>query len=81
MSLSYHPLCLVDVSVHAIEVHNLLAHLVLPVLLQHASKLVGCPPVVETIPCLQILHQPIGVPRKVLEKPSGPLLGLIVMSH
>jgi hypothetical protein len=31
MSLSYHPLCLADMSVHAIVVHRLLAYSVLPV--------------------------------------------------
>jgi hypothetical protein len=41
MSLSYHPLHLVNVSVHAIVVHRGLTRLILPVLLQHNSKLVG----------------------------------------
>jgi hypothetical protein len=66
MSLSYHPLCLVDVSIYAVAVHRLLAHPVLPILLQHGSTLVGRPPAVEPVPGLWIFHQPIDIPLKVL---------------
>jgi hypothetical protein len=63
ISLSYHPLHLVDVSVCVVVVHQLLAHPVLPVL---NSKLVKRPIVVEPIPGLRILHQPTDRPLKVL---------------
>jgi hypothetical protein len=66
MSLSYHPLCLVDVSIRAIAVHRLLGHLVLPVSLRHGSKLVGCPKATEPLPSLRILYQLINVTLKVL---------------
>jgi hypothetical protein len=66
MSLSYHPLRLVDVSVHTVAVHRLLAHSVLPAPLRHDSKLVGRPQVAEPVPGLQILHQPIDVLLKLL---------------
>jgi hypothetical protein len=66
MSLSYHPLCLADVSVCAVAVHRVLAHLVLSVLLRHGSKLVGRPIAAKSVPGLRILHQPIDVPLKVL---------------
>jgi hypothetical protein len=66
MSLSYHPLCLADVSVRAIAMHRFLDHLVMPVLLRHNSKLVERPIAVEPVPSLWILHQPIDVPLKVL---------------
>jgi hypothetical protein len=59
MSLSYHPLCLADVFVHAVVVHRLLARPIPSVSLRHGSKLTGRPG-------LQILHQPIDVPLKVL---------------
>jgi hypothetical protein len=66
MSLSYHPLRLADVSVCAIVVHQLLAHLVPLIPLQHDSKLVGRPIALERVPGLRILHQPIDVSLKVL---------------
>jgi hypothetical protein len=57
LSLSYHPQRLVDMSVHTIAVHQGLALLVLLVLLQYGSKLVGCPVAVELVLGLQILNQ------------------------
>jgi hypothetical protein len=57
MSLYYHPLHLADIAVHRLP-----AHPVLPVPLQHGSKLVGCPPAAEPDPGLRILHQPIDAP-------------------
>jgi hypothetical protein len=66
MSLSYHPLHLVDVSVCTIAVHRGFALLVRYVLLQHGSKLVGCPVAAEPVPSLRRLNQPI-----------DPLLALI----
>jgi hypothetical protein len=66
MSLSYHPLCLADVSVRAAAVHRVLAHLFLPVLLGHGSKLVGHLIAAKSVLGLRILHQPIDVPLKVL---------------
>jgi hypothetical protein len=59
MSLSYHPLDLADVSIRVIAVHQLLAWPVLPIPLQHGSKLVRHPPTTKPIPGLQILNQPI----------------------
>jgi hypothetical protein len=59
MSLSYHPLRLVDVSIRAIVVHQGLALLVHAVPLWHGSKLIGRPVVAEPVPGLQILNQPI----------------------
>jgi hypothetical protein len=56
MSLSYHPLCLVDVSICAIVVYRLLAQLILPISLRHDSKLVRRPPSVELVPDLLILN-------------------------
>jgi hypothetical protein len=52
--------------VHVIVAHRLLPHLILPVPLQHDSKLVGHPIATEPVACLKILHQPIDVPLKVL---------------
>jgi hypothetical protein len=66
MSLSCHSLCLADVSVCTIAMHRVLAHLVLSDPLKHGSKLVRCPIAVEPVSGLRILHQPIGVPLKVL---------------
>jgi hypothetical protein len=66
MSLSYHPLHLADVSVHAVAVHQLLAHLVVPFSLRHSSKLVRCPPAIEPVPDLRILNQPIDRSLKML---------------
>jgi hypothetical protein len=66
MSLSYHPLCLADVSNCTVAVQCVLPHLVLPVPLRHCSKLVGCPIAAEPVLGLWILHQPIDVPMKVL---------------
>jgi hypothetical protein len=66
MSFSYHPLRLTDVSVRVVEVHQLLAHPVLPVSLRHSSKLVRRPIATEPVPDLWIIHQPIDVPLKVL---------------
>jgi hypothetical protein len=56
MSLSYHPLCPVDVSVRVAAVHWGLA---LPVPLRHDPELIGHPVAVEPVPCLLILNQPI----------------------
>jgi hypothetical protein len=47
-------------------VHRLLAHSVVLVTLRHDSKLVEHPIAAEPVPGLQILHQPIDVPLKVL---------------
>jgi hypothetical protein len=66
MSLSYHPLGLAYVSVCVVAVHRLLAHPILPILLQHGSKLIGCPPATEPVLGLWILNQPIDRPLKVL---------------
>jgi hypothetical protein len=65
MSLSYHPLHLVDVLIYTIVVHRGLALPVQPVLLRHGSKLIGCLVATEPIPGLWILNQPIA-PLKVL---------------
>jgi hypothetical protein len=62
MILSYHPLRLADVSVHTIAVYRRLALSVLPIPLQHDSKLVGRPIAVEAVPGPQILNQPIDPP-------------------
>jgi hypothetical protein len=59
MSLSYHPLCLADVSVHAIAVHRWLALQIHPVPLRHDSKLIRHPVATEPVPGLLILNQPI----------------------
>jgi hypothetical protein len=59
MSLSYHPLRLADVSIHAVAVHQGLA---LPVLLCHGSELIGHLVAIEPIPGLLILNQPIDPP-------------------
>jgi hypothetical protein len=53
-------------SIRAVAVHQLIAHLVLPVPLQHGSKLVRFPIAVEPVLGLRILHQPIDHPLKVL---------------
>jgi hypothetical protein len=66
MNLSYHPLRLADVSDHAVAVHQLCPQLVLLVPHRHGSKLVGHPTIVEPVPSLWILHQPIDHPLKVL---------------
>jgi hypothetical protein len=63
MSLSYHPLCLADVFVHAIVVYRGLALPVLPVLLRHSSELVRRPVVTEPVQGLRILNQPIDPPE------------------
>jgi hypothetical protein len=63
MSLSYHPLHLVDVPVRVVAVHQGLA---LPVLFRHGSELVRRPVVVEPVPNLLILNQPVDLPLKVL---------------
>jgi hypothetical protein len=55
-----------NMSIYVIAMHQLLAHLVLLGLLRHGSKLVERPPVVEPVSSLQILHQPINIPLKVL---------------
>jgi hypothetical protein len=62
MSLSYHPLRLVDVSVHAIVVHLGLSLPVQPVPLRHGSEVVGRPVVAELVPGLLILNQPTDPP-------------------
>jgi hypothetical protein len=41
MSLSYHPLRLADMSIHAIAVHQGLALPVLQIALRHGSELIG----------------------------------------
>jgi hypothetical protein len=64
--VSYHPLCLADVTVHAIVVHRRLAQPVLPVPLQDGSELHGRPPPAQPVPGLRILDQPIDQPLKVL---------------
>jgi hypothetical protein len=66
MSLSYHPLHIANMFVYAIAVHQLLTPPVLPVPLQHGSKLVRRPPTAEPVPDLWIFHQPNDVPLKVL---------------
>jgi hypothetical protein len=59
MSLSYHPMCLADMSAHAIVVHRGLSLPVLPILLQHGSELIGLLVAIELVLGLQILNQPI----------------------
>jgi hypothetical protein len=66
MSLSYHHLCLEDVFIHAVAVHRGLSLLVLPVSLQHGSKLIGRPVATEPVLGLWMLNQPIDPPLKVL---------------
>jgi hypothetical protein len=56
MSLSYHPLCLADVSVRAVAVHRGLALPVHPVPLRHGSELVGRPVAAKPVPGLLILN-------------------------
>jgi hypothetical protein len=59
MSLSYHPLHLMDVSVHAVAVHRGLALPVHPVPLRHGSELIRRPVAAEPVLGLLILNQPI----------------------
>jgi hypothetical protein len=66
MSLSYHPLRLVDVSVLAVAVHRGLALPVQLVPLRHDSKLAGRPVAVEPVLGLMILNQPIDPSLTVL---------------
>jgi hypothetical protein len=61
--VSYHPLCLADMTIRAIVVHRCLAQ---PVPLRDGSKLRGRPPPTRPVPGLQILDQPIDRPLKVL---------------
>jgi hypothetical protein len=63
MSLSYHHLHLMDMSVRAVAVHRGLALPVQPVQLRHGSELVGRLVAVESVPCLLILNQPIDPPE------------------
>jgi hypothetical protein len=63
MSLSYHPLHLTDMSVYAIAVHRGLALLILLVLLQHGSELVGRLVAAKPVPSLRILNQLIDPPK------------------
>jgi hypothetical protein len=60
MSLSYHLLRLVDVSIHVVAVHRVLACSVLP--LRHNSKLAGRSVAAELFPDLRVLNQPIDPP-------------------
>jgi hypothetical protein len=69
MSLSYHPLILVDVSVHAVAVHRGHALSVQPISLRHGSELVRRPVAIEPVTGLLILNQPIAPP---------PLMGLLL---
>jgi hypothetical protein len=62
MSLYYHSLCLVDVSIRAIVVHRGLALPVLLVPLRHGSKLIGRQVAAEPVLGLWILNQPIDQP-------------------
>jgi hypothetical protein len=62
MSLSYHPLILVDVSVHAVAVHRGHALSVQPISLRHGSELVRRPVAIEPVTGLLILNQPIAPP-------------------
>jgi hypothetical protein len=62
MSLSYHPLHLADMFIHAIVVHQGLALPVQSVPLRHVSELVGRPVATEPVPGLWILNQPIDPP-------------------
>jgi hypothetical protein len=52
MSLSYHPLRLVDISIRAVVVHQGLPLPVLLVLLRHSSELMGRPVAKEPVPSL-----------------------------
>jgi hypothetical protein len=72
MNLLYHHLGLANVSVHTVEVHRLLAQLVL---LRHSSKVLGRSPPVESFPGLRIVNQPIDRLVKVL------VLGQIDLFH
>jgi hypothetical protein len=60
MSLFYHPLRLVDMSISVIAVHRGFA---LSVPLQHGSELIGCLVAAELVSGLQILNQPIDHPE------------------
>jgi hypothetical protein len=62
MSLSYHPLRLVDMSIGGVAVHRGLALPVQPVSIRHGSELVGRPIATEPIPGLRILNQTIDPP-------------------
>jgi hypothetical protein len=59
MSLSYHPLCVADMSVRAIAVHQGLALPVLLVPLSHDSEFVTRLVAAEPVPSFRILNQPI----------------------
>jgi hypothetical protein len=63
MSLSYHSLCLTDVSIYTIAVHRGLALLVRLVPLGHGSELIGRPLLAEPVLGLQRLNQPIDPPE------------------
>jgi hypothetical protein len=63
MSLSYHPLHLMDVFVRAVAVHRGPA---LPVTLWHGFEIVRRPVVTEPVPNLWILNQPIDPSLKML---------------
>jgi hypothetical protein len=63
MSLSYHPLRLVDVSIHAIVMHRGLALSIQLVLLRHDFELIGCPIAVEPVIGLLVVNQPIDPPE------------------
>jgi hypothetical protein len=65
MSLSYHSLCLTDVSINTVAVHRGLALSVRLVPLGHGSELIGRPLLAEPVLGLQRLNQPID-PLKVL---------------
>jgi hypothetical protein len=62
MSLFYRPLCLVDMSVRAIAVHQGLALPVHPVQLRHGSKLIGRPVATKLVLGLLIINQSIDPP-------------------
>jgi hypothetical protein len=62
MSLSYHPLRLADVSIHAVVMHRGLPLLIHPVKLRHGSELIGHPVAAELVPGLLILNQLIDPP-------------------
>jgi hypothetical protein len=64
--VSYHPLCLADVTVRTVVVHRRLAQPVLSIPLQVSYELYGRPPLAQPVPGLQILDQPIDRPLKVL---------------
>jgi hypothetical protein len=63
MSLSYHSLCLADVSKYTVAVHRGLALSVHPVPLRHGSELIGRPLLTEPVLGLQRLNQPIDPPE------------------